>query len=117
MSEEKSLLVEILTEELPPKALKELAVSLSSSVYEELAALGLVAKTATFNERLATPRRLAVLISAVSRQAEVREREIQGPSTSAPQAAAAGFARKHGLAVEALLRQQTPKGEDRKSVV
>jgi glycyl-tRNA synthetase beta chain len=88
-----------------------LGAHFASSVRDELVAHGLVAKTAAVNSHLVTPRRLAVLISSVSAQAELQEREVQGPSTSAPQAAAAGFAKKHGLAVEALQRQSTPKGE------
>jgi glycyl-tRNA synthetase beta chain len=41
----------------------------------------------------------------------LQDREVQGPSTKAPEAAVAGFAKKQGVAVEALQRQQTPKGE------
>jgi glycyl-tRNA synthetase beta chain len=106
-----TLLVELLTEELPPKALATLGLNFASSVRDELAALGLIAKTAAFNAHLATPRRLAVSIAAVSEQAAFQDREVQGPSTAAPQVAVAGFAKKHGVAVEALQRQQTPKGE------
>jgi glycyl-tRNA synthetase beta chain len=106
-----TLLVELLTEELPPKSLAALGAHFATSVRDELVVQGLAAKTAAFNAHLVTPRRLAVLISSVAAQAELQEREVQGPSTSAPQAAAAGFAKKHGLAVEALQRQSTPKGE------
>jgi glycyl-tRNA synthetase beta chain len=106
-----TLLIELLTEELPPKSLSTLGMNFATSVRDELVAQGLVAKTAHFNTHLATPRRLAVLIASVSGQAELQQREVQGPSTSAPQAAAAGFAKKHGLSVDALQRQSTPKGE------
>src|SRR4051794_4434940 len=106
-----NLLVELLTEELPPKALATLASNFASSVRDELVAAGLAAKNAAFNAHLATPRRLAVIVSSVSDQAAVSEREVQGPSTGAPQAAVAGFAKKHGVGVESLQRQQTPKGE------
>jgi glycyl-tRNA synthetase beta chain len=106
-----TLLIELLTEELPPKSLSNLGTNFATSVRDELVAQGLVAKTADFNTHLATPRRLAVLIASVSGQAEVQQREVQGPSTSAPQAAAAGFAKKHGLSLDALQRQSTPKGE------
>jgi glycyl-tRNA synthetase beta chain len=41
------------------------------------------------------------------------EREVQGPPATAPSQAIAGFARKHGLAVEDLQRAQSPKGEVR----
>jgi glycyl-tRNA synthetase beta chain len=106
-----ALLVELLTEELPPKALAALANSFSTSVHDELVAAGLAEKGSTFNSRLATPRRLAALIASVSEQAALVDREVQGPSTKAPEAAVAGFAKKQGVAVESLQRQQTPKGE------
>jgi glycyl-tRNA synthetase beta chain len=106
-----ALLVELLTEELPPKALATLAASFAGSVQEELVAAGLAAKTAAFNVHLATPRRLTVFVSSVAEQAAFQDKEVQGPSTKAPEAAIAGFARKQGVAVEALQRQQTPKGE------
>jgi len=106
-----ALLVELLTEELPPKALATLALNFATSVQEELVAAGLAAKTAAFNWQLATPRRLAVFVSAVAEQAAVQDKEVQGPSTKAPEAAIAGFAKKQGVAVESLQRLQTPKGE------
>ncbi|HEV7478492.1 MAG TPA: glycine--tRNA ligase subunit beta, partial [Burkholderiales bacterium] len=106
-----TLLIELLTEELPPKALRELGLNFASSIFEDLAKQGLVAATVTPNINIATPRRLAVIVPAVAEQAAVSEREVQGPSSGAPQAAIAGFAKKHGVAVEALQRQQTPKGE------
>ena len=106
-----TLLIELLTEELPPKALRELGRTFATSIFEDLAKQGLVAATVTPNINIATPRRLAVIVPAVAEQAAVSEREVQGPSTGAPQAAIAGFAKKHGVAVEALQRQQTPKGE------
>jgi glycyl-tRNA synthetase beta chain len=66
---------------------------------------GAVART------FATPRRLAVLIRNVAGRSPDMEREIQGPSTGAPGQAVSGFARKSGVAVEALVKQQMPKGE------
>jgi glycyl-tRNA synthetase beta chain len=106
-----ALLVELLTEELPPKALATLALNFSTSICEELKAAGLAPQTTKASTHLATPRRLAVLIESVSEQAAFQDREVQGPSTKAPEAAVAGFAKKQGVAVEALQRQQTPKGE------
>jgi glycyl-tRNA synthetase beta chain len=106
-----ALLVELLTEELPPKALQELAANFASTIGEELAALGLVAKTRAYARDLATPRRLAVLIPDVSDKAEAETKEVQGPGTSAPAQAVAGFAKKHGVSVESLARLKTPKGE------
>jgi glycyl-tRNA synthetase beta chain len=106
-----TLLVELLTEELPPKSLATLEVNFATSVRDELVAARLVAATASFTMDLATPRRLAVLIPGVSDSAPADEREVSGPSTNAAPAAIAGFAKKHGVGVEALERKQTPKGD------
>jgi glycyl-tRNA synthetase beta chain len=108
---EATLLVELLTEELPPKALSALGASFAGAIREELVALGLATASAGYEKDLATPRRLAVLIRNVSARAASVEKEISGPSTSAPAAAVAGFARKHGVAVDALERRATAKGE------
>jgi len=105
-----TLLVELLTEELPPKSLRALSEMFGSVVLGDLLkgkflAEGAVART------FATPRRLAVLIRNVAGRSPDMEREIQGPSTGAPGQAVSGFARKSGVAVEALQKQQMPKGE------
>ena len=105
-----SLLVELRTEELPPKALQALGRSFSSAIYEELLALGLAGQ-GPYQSDLATPRRLAVLVPGVEDKAASEEKEVQGPSTSAPSQAVAGFAKKHGVAVDTLGRAKTPKGE------
>jgi glycyl-tRNA synthetase beta chain len=106
-----TLLVELLTEELPPKALSTLALSFAGAVRDELVGLGLAAKTGSYEKDLATPRRLALLIRDVADEAPSEEREISGPSTNAAPAAIAGFARKHGVPAEALERRSTAKGE------
>ena len=106
-----TLLVELLTEELPPKALSALGLNFASGVRNELVQLGLAVQSASYEKDLATPRRLAVLMHKVLAEAPSEEREISGPSTSAPPAAVAGFAKKHGVAVETLQRRATAKGE------
>jgi len=63
MSESKSLLIEIGTEELPPKALDELAGALARNLQEEFAALGFPAGAA---EIFCSPRRLAVRFAGVA---------------------------------------------------
>ncbi|MCX7628473.1 MAG: glycine--tRNA ligase subunit beta [Methylophilaceae bacterium] len=63
-----SLLVELLVEELPPKALKKLGEAFASSLAESLHAQGLAAPDSTVTP-YATPRRLAVHISKVASQA------------------------------------------------
>ncbi|HZQ72959.1 MAG TPA: glycine--tRNA ligase subunit beta [Burkholderiales bacterium] len=108
---EASLLIELLTEELPPKALPALGRSFAEGVRDDLVSRGLLAKTNTQSRWFATPRRLAVLIPKVSAAGQDRTMEITGPSASAPAAAIAGFAKKHGVEVAALEQRDTPKGK------
>jgi glycyl-tRNA synthetase beta chain len=105
-----TLLVEILTEELPPKALRELSEVFASKLHAGLQKERFLSNASTVSA-FATPRRLAALITRVEERSPDTEREVQGPAVSAPAQAVAGFARKSGVAVEALKQQQTPKGE------
>jgi glycyl-tRNA synthetase beta chain len=60
------LLVELLTEELPPKALARLGDAFAQGLFERLVKAGLVdQQVETSVQRYATPRRLAVLIPGV----------------------------------------------------
>lgn len=73
-----TLLVELLTEELPPKALARLSDAFAESLVERLAARDLIAGEPSF-ERFATPRRLAVLVKnvrAVAPEKQVREKVL-----------------------------------------
>ncbi|MGB4810935.1 MAG: glycine--tRNA ligase subunit beta [Methylophilaceae bacterium] len=63
-----NLLVELLVEELPPKALKKLGEAFSGTLFELLKAQGLAPENAVVAS-FATPRRLATHITAVSAQA------------------------------------------------
>ncbi|HOY70394.1 MAG TPA: glycine--tRNA ligase subunit beta [Methylotenera sp.] len=63
-----NLLIELFVEELPPKALKKLGEAFSSTVFESLKAQGLASENAVVTA-FATPRRLAVHVTAVSAQA------------------------------------------------
>src|SRR5438094_6162089 len=103
-----TLLVELLTEELPPKSLRALSEAFLQGVSGELAKAQLASAGA--GRAFATPRRLAVLIPQVQSAAPDRESELSGPSTKAPEQAVAGFARKAGVPVGALERRATPKG-------
>ena len=105
-----TLLVEILTEELPPKALRELSEVFASKLHAGLLKERFLSDASAVSA-FATPRRLAALITQVDERSPDTEREVQGPAVSAPAQAVAGFARKSGVAVEALNKQQTPKGE------
>ncbi len=104
-----SLLVELLTEELPPKSLARLAQAFAQAVTNGLMAQQLV-PAGTEARVFATPRRLGVLVAGVSATAGDREKVETGPGEKAPPAAIAGFAKKHGVAVDALERVETPKG-------
>lgn len=64
MSQSAPLLVELFTEELPPKSLKRLGASFSSQIIKKLVTLGLCAEHAEFRS-FASPRRLAILINEV----------------------------------------------------
>jgi len=106
-----TLLVELLTEELPPKALSALGAAFASGIRGELVTLGLAPQNGKWLQDLATPRRLAVLIHDVAERAASEEKEVSGPSAGAPAAAVAGFAKKHGVAVESLQKKPGAKGE------
>jgi glycyl-tRNA synthetase beta chain len=105
-----SLLVELLTEELPPKALSSVGQSFADEIFNGLVRHQL--KLRDFSERrvFATPRRLATLIPEVLGEAPDRASEVVGPSVKAPPEAVAGFARKNGIEIAALERRDTPKG-------
>ena len=59
-----SLLVELFTEELPPKALQDLGLAFATGVLDGLRVQGLATSASTV-ESFATPRRLAARVSAV----------------------------------------------------
>jgi glycyl-tRNA synthetase beta chain len=106
-----SLLVEVLTEELPPKSLRLLSEAFMDRVFNELVKRQLKDRDPRARRIYATPRRLALLIPAVEASGQDRETEVTGPSAKAPAQAIEGFARKHGVAVASLERRTTPKGE------
>lgn len=112
-----SLLVEIGTEELPPKALSRLGRSFAEVCVESLRQVEL-ADPATDYRWFATPRRLAVCVAAVRRRQPDQEVERRGPALRAafdeagrPTKAALGFASSCGVEVSALKQIKTEKGE------
>ncbi len=107
-----SLLIEMLTEELPPRSLARLERAFAEALCEGLVSSRLL-ESPTYDSQkiLATPRRLAVIISQVLDAASDRQIEVTGPSVKAPPEAVAGFARKHGVDVKALEQRDTPKGK------
>ncbi len=112
---EKTFLVEIGTEELPPKALRSLAESFAANVTAELDAANLAHGEVKW---FAAPRRLALKISNLAQSQPDREVEKRGPAISAafdaegkPSKAAEGWARGCGITVDQAERLATDKGE------
>src|SRR5258706_7811058 len=109
---EASLLVELLTEELPPKSLAHLARAFEEGIYDGLVLRGLLVAPSRHPKALATPRRLAVQVPNVLDTASDQPREFMGPSVKAPPEAAAGFAKKHGIDSQALEQRDNQKERD-----
>jgi len=105
-----TLLVELLTEELPPKSLARLGRTFADLLAADLRNEGLLSGKSEARW-FATPRRLAVSVSGVLDKAPDQPLEITGPSVKAPPQAVAGFAKKHGVAVDQLAQVDTPKGK------
>ncbi|MBC6422527.1 MAG: glycine--tRNA ligase subunit beta [Hormoscilla sp. SP12CHS1] len=109
-----TFLLEVGTEELPADfldhALQQWRDRLPQSLGDQLL-------TPETLELYATPRRLALLLKGLPAQQPDREEEIKGPPAKAafkdgkPTKAAEGFARKQGVAVEALEVRPTEKGD------
>lgn len=121
-------LVELGTEELPPKALKTLAESFSDGIVKGLDAAGLSHTGAQF---FAAPRRLAVRVKALATRQPDRTVAIDGPPKKAafdasgnPTPAALGFAKKNGVELseidssgERLRYVKEVKGSDAKQLL
>ena len=110
----RDLLIEIGTEELPPKALSNLALAFEQGIRAGLEQAGF---SGLALRPFATPRRLAVLIERLPTRQADRPQERRGPALSAafgqdgkPTRAAEGFARSCGVTVADLLTQDTDKG-------
>lgn len=120
MSDFQPLLIEIGTEELPPKALPELAQALFDGVTRGLATRHIKFDTAdgfTDAKPMYTPRRLVVLLPRVATQQPTQYSEVLGPYTNIaldpnglPTPALLGFAQKNGMTVEQLGRTTDAKG-------
>ncbi|MFQ6372540.1 glycine--tRNA ligase subunit beta [Shewanella sp. YIC-542] len=110
-----NLLIEIGTEELPPKALRNLAESFLANFTDELKKAQLPFGKAKW---YAAPRRLALYIEQLALAQEDKIVEKRGPSVTAafddqgnPTKAALGWARGNGISVEQAERLTTDKGE------
>ncbi len=112
-----TLLIELGTEELPPKALKNLHDAFSREMANALLEAQLIENAAQVTP-FASPRRLAVSVSDVKEQQADQSNERRGPAIQAafdsdgnPSKAALGFARSCGVEVDQLERLKTDKGE------
>lgn len=114
MSKE-DLLIELGTEELPPKTLLALRDSFFASVTSQLKELGLTYLKAN---SYAAPRRLAIILNGLDTQQADRTEQKLGPAVAAafdkegnPSKAAEGFANSNETTVAKLNRVNTDKGE------
>lgn len=112
---QQTFLVEIGTEELPPKALRSLAESFAANVTAELDSAGLEHGDVTW---FASPRRLALKVANLRAAQADREVEKRGPAIAQafdaegkPTKAAEGWARGCGITVDQADRLTSDKGE------
>ncbi|MBQ4489573.1 MAG: glycine--tRNA ligase subunit beta [Ruminobacter sp.] len=110
----RNLLVELGTEELPPKALRKLATAFMDGFANELKKADLQYKSI---EWYATPRRLALKVLELAEYQQDKEVEIKGPSVQVafkdnqPTQVGLAWAKAQGIDISAADRVQTPKGE------
>ncbi|MGO2373281.1 MAG: glycine--tRNA ligase subunit beta [Pseudoalteromonas prydzensis] len=109
-----NLLVEIGTEELPPKSLRKLAEAFAANLTAELESLELAHQGVSW---YASPRRLGLQVTALEAQQQDKEVEKRGPATKAafdaegnPTKAAIGWARGCGIEVKDAQTLETDKG-------
>ncbi len=112
-----TLLVELLTEELPPKSLERLSTTFANEVFAALREQALAGED-SFCTPYATPRRLALTVSNVVEQQADRVIERRGPAVASaldadgkPTKALEGFMRSAGATFEQLRRTSEGKTE------
>jgi glycyl-tRNA synthetase beta chain len=112
-----TLLIELLTEELPPKALERLSTVFANEVFTELCTQELAGEDSICTP-FATPRRLALTITHVDLQQADRMIERKGPAVAAgidaegkPSKALEGFMRGASVTFEQLQRHHDGKTE------
>lgn len=118
VGKKRDLLIEIGTEELPPKALKALSKAFGASISEQFKAENLSFSGA---DVFATPRRLAVLLRQLDEQAPAQHIEAWGPPVKVAfdadgnaTRAAEAFAAKQGVAVSELRQHIANDGKQDK---
>src|SRR5579872_6973862 len=102
------LLLEIGAEEIPDWMIPGALENLRSLFEETLAKAGLTAQSIRVD---GTARRLVLRAEGLPERQSDAEELVTGPPKAAPPAAVAGFAKKQGIAADALKLQSTPKGE------
>ena len=109
-----NLLIEVGTEELPPKSLKKLAESLAANFEQELEKLSLTFETINW---MAAPRRLALTVTSLAGSQADKVIDKKGPAISAafdaegnPTKAAQGWAKSNGIDVSQAEKLETDKG-------
>jgi glycyl-tRNA synthetase beta chain len=110
-----NLLIEIGTEELPPKSLLKLATSFAKGIEDAL-----IESDIAYSEVIwfATPRRLAVFVKQIAAMQNDRQLEKRGPAVAVafdaqgnPTPAALGWAKSCGVDITDVGRLKTDKGE------
>lgn len=111
----RDFLVEIHTEELPPKSLKKLASHFLQEIENRLQQAKLTYESAAF---FATPRRLGAIIKKLKEKQEDSVVERKGPALQAaydkegkPTPACLGFVKSSGIEVSKLIHLKSPQGE------
>ena len=101
-------LLELGTEELPPKLLQKISNALTTNLTDQLSELKL-----SFGkvESFATPRRLAVLVRDLQLQQDDQTVERKGPALSAPDQAVEGFAKSCGVSKQDLSHKAFGKAD------
>lgn len=114
MTDKRDLLIELGTEELPPKALKKLIRAFEAGIKQ-----GLEKAELSFDaiRSYAAPRRMAVVVDGLAIRQQDRLVERRGPAIAAafdedgnPTKALQGFARSCGATVDDLEKLETDKG-------
>lgn len=111
------VLLEVGTEELPPRSIKALSEALGKQLYRRLRTAGLATSNSANYKVFATPRRLAAQVPEVLRRQPDQISERRGPAWQAafdengqPTQAAVGFARSCGVSPKQLDRLENDKG-------
>jgi glycyl-tRNA synthetase beta chain len=96
------LLVEVGCEELPAAHCRIAEETLPGLLGAELERAGIPAASVVAH---VAPRRLAAIARGIPERREAQRQEVRGPRADAPDQARQGFARKHGLAADALVER------------